>query len=147
MKYYVYGALLLLGIGLSVNADSIRIAHGTRMVGIIGVGDNRGTACAITLSKATADIYSDRQSVTFAQFKRNQGKWVAVSESFSMQDYSGQFFGSKQKVDSKGTQKKLTITIFKDPRSQAYKAIVHEGNLASDGSVGKYTVCENMVIK
>ncbi len=148
MKYNVYTCLLLLGIGLSVSADSIAIGGGYRLVGKVGVGDNRGTPCSLALSDSTAAIYGNSQIGRFSQYKRSQNKWAPVSESFGMQDYNnGQLFGSKQKSDHKGAGKKLTITLFKDQRTQMFKAIVHESNLVSDGSVGKFIVCENMVVK
>lgn len=156
MKYYVYGCLLFLGIALTVSAsDSIKLSGGNKIVGRVGVGENRGTVCALSVSPGAADIYSDRRTAIFSQFRRVNQKWLSVSEAFSMQDYGGQLFGSKQKRMGIGIQSKLTISLLLNERTQTYKAILNErslvsdqqGKLIGDGSVGKFTVCENMVFK
>lgn len=149
MKYYVYTCLVILGFGLSASADAFRISNGGayKLIGRVGVGDNRGTVCALALSEAAEDIYGRRQLATFSQFKKHQDKWVAGSESFSMQTYgSDQLFGSLQKTDRKGAPKKITISLFQDHRTQLYKAIVHENYIGSN-STGKFTVCENLMLK
>lgn len=145
MKYYVYGCLLLLGIGMSVSADSTQVGAGMRMVGTIGVGDNRGAACVLNQSISKADIFGDRKVVIFSRYSLGKKAWIPTT--FEVGEYEGRYFGAKQIKNSQGVSKKVTLTWFLDSQTETYKVIYHEGNLAIDGTVGKYIVCENMVIK
>jgi hypothetical protein len=94
------------------------------------------------------DVYGLRFNVTFGMHKPVDKKWTTIrAEDFSMQDYSGNFFGSKPTVDKHGVQKKITASLFMDDKTSTYKLILHENKLVSDGSVGRYIVCESMVVR
>lgn len=65
-----------------------------------------------------------------------------------MQNYSnGDLFGAKTIVSKNGEQKKITATLFLDQQTQTYKVILHEAKLVSDGTTGKFIVCERMVLR
>ncbi len=147
MKYYVYGCLFVIGIVLSVKADMPAIDSNYEYAGNVWVGSHPAVECTLSLSLAkvestrasvsTANLYAPRYVGTF-----NWGGRRPMT--FWMESYSGQFFGSRLTVD-KNVQKKTTIQLFFDEGSQKYKVIAHEANLKSDGSVGKFIVCGDMI--
>lgn len=140
--------IILLVTSINLFADVLKVNDsGYTLVGRVGVGDSRGQLCSLAVTTSIVDIYSDRYEATFSVVKRKSNKWIG--QNFSMQNYGGkQLFGSVQKYDSiKRIQKKLTISFFIDERTQKFKAIIHEKNLNAADSVGKFTVCENMVIR
>lgn len=147
-RLYIASGLIILVAALSSFADNQRLNDHRPLIGRISVGDNRGTACRLTFLQTRNDIYSTRYEVKFSQHKYRDKKWVIESEEFSLQNYGGQYEGSRQKMDVRtGSMKKITIQVFMDPRSQnSYKAIRNENNLPLDGSVGKYTVCDGMIV-
>lgn len=149
MKRYLVTGLLVAMAAVSAVADGISLNSGRMMVGKIGVGPNVGGTCALVVNSSQADLFSPKYNVTFSLIKVVEKKWVITrAEQFSMQSYSsGDLFGAKTYTDKKGVQKKITATLFLDQPTQTYKVILHEAKLVSDGTTGKFIVCEKMVLK
>tara|TARA_B110001454_G_C12723330_1_gene436747 strand:- start:37696 stop:38145 length:450 start_codon:yes stop_codon:yes gene_type:complete len=149
MKRYIVSGLLVAIAAVSAMADGISINSGRMMVGKVGVGSNIGGTCALMVNSSQEDLFSPKYNVTFSLLKVVDKKWVATrAEQFSMQSYSsGDLFGAKTYTDKKGTQKKVTASLFLDQQTQTYKVILHEAKLVSDGTTGKFIVCERMVMR
>jgi hypothetical protein len=149
MKRYLISGLLIAMTSVSAMADAISLNSGRMMVGRVGVGPNIGGVCALMVNSSQDDLFSQKYNVTFSLMKVVEKTWVtARAERFSMQNYSsGDLFGAKSYTDKKGVQKKITASLFLDQASQTYKVILHEAKLVSDGTMGKFIVCEKMVLK
>jgi hypothetical protein len=149
MKRYIVSGLLIAMATVSAMADAISLNSGRMMVGKVGVGPNIGGVCALMVNSSQDDLFSPRYNVTFSVMKVVEKKWVTGrAEQFSMQSYSGgDLFGAKSFTDKKGVQKKVTASLFLDQQTQTYKVILHEAKLVSDGTTGKFIVCEKMILK
>ena len=150
MKYCVYGCLLVLGIVLSVKAETPAFDSNYEYAGIVWVGNHPAAECTLSLALpkvesnrptiSTANLYAPRYIGTFSWGGRS-------SMTLGMENYSGQFLGSRQSVSAEGVAKKTTIQLFFDEGTQKYKVIAHEANLKSVGSVGKFVVCGDMILR
>lgn len=141
--------MLITMAAVSAMADAISLNSGRMMIGRVGVGPNIGSVCALMVNSSQEDLFAPKYNVTFSLMKVVEKKWVtARAEPFSMQSYSsGDLFGAKSFTDKKGVQKKVTASLFLDQPTQTYKVILHEAKLVSDGTTGKYIVCEKMVLR
>jgi hypothetical protein len=149
MKRYIVSGLLIVMATVSTMADVISLNSGRMMVGKVGVGPNIGGVCALMVNSSQVDLFSPRYDVTFSLMKVVEKKWVtARAERFSIQSYSdGDWFGAKSYTDKTGVQKKVTAVLSFDLKTQMYTVRLHDAKLVSDGTVGKFIVCEKMVLR
>lgn len=148
MKRYLLSGLLVAATAMVAVADTISLNSGRAMVGRVAVGPNIGSACSLMVSNTVQDLFAPRYEVNISLMKYANKKWSTTkSEAFSMQTYnSDTLFGSKQIMTKSGVAKKITASMFLDQQTQTYKLILHEAKLVSDGSTGKFIVCEKMVL-
>lgn len=113
--------------------------------GRIGVGKALGYACQIKiLESSSSGLYSPVFTVEFSYVNkfisktdRSIVKLYSVKETFRVERYGEDenFFGRKLNQQLVANQQPTTLQIFKDVRSQKYKAIYYNGN---------HLVCDQM---
>lgn len=113
--------------------------------GRIGVGKALGYACQIKiLESSSSGLYSPVFTVEFSYVNkfisktdRSIVKLYSVKETFRVERYGEDenFFGRKLNQQLVANQQPTTLQIFKDVRSQKYKAVYYNGN---------HLVCDQM---
>lgn len=136
--------------GLAI-ADSNSLQSKTILKGRVGVGKALGRACEIkVLNNSNRSLYAPAFAVEFSfpvikfvknnQTNTNEAKLVKATENFNVEQYGKEesLFGRKINQQLQANQQPTTLQIFKDARTQSYKAIYYNN--------GRYLVCEKMVI-
>lgn len=115
--------------------------------GKIGVGKALGYACQLKIvSSGVSGLYSPIFTVEFSYVNKfisksdkNLTKLYNVKEYFNLEQYGENetFFGRKLNQNVAANQQPTTLQVFKDVKTNLFKAIYYNGN---------HLVCDNMVI-
>ncbi|MBL7543467.1 MAG: hypothetical protein JNL11_06600 [Bdellovibrionaceae bacterium] len=148
MKTALASIILLISSSFALASENSRRYEVYR--GRIGVGTPRGAICELLILSSGRDFNGTSFYKTkLAKGTRltNKGELIPMFEQeFDLFQHGSTLQGSARLVTKKGIPLKGTVSFFTDPRSNLYKAILHENTLNSSSSVGRFTVCDNMAL-